>query len=176
MFPRAAPTEAMSPLIHSDFHPQSTGTMALLETYAKDICSAVETMSPYCTAETLPSKSFHPQAPSVTVAPTAPLAVEDARQKLIASAARIQQLATEPAEYLPNLAIYVRLTPSFSVSVRKRSNFTVMISIPASHVALFGHVGFARICMSSLILVPVPSTCMRPLALPLRYPRLHSSP
>ena len=44
----------------------------------------------------------------VTIPPTAPLDVQAARQKMIASAARIQQVVLEPAEYLPNLAIHVR--------------------------------------------------------------------
>jgi len=81
-------------------------TKGTLQTYAKDISAAVETMSTYCTSEGLPQPSFDPQAPSVTIPSTAPLVVQDARQKLIASAAGIQQLVTEPAEYLPNLAIH----------------------------------------------------------------------
>src|SRR5207247_1378891 len=79
-----------------------------LQTYANAINLAVETITSYLTSEGLPQPSFDPKASSVTIPSTAPVAVQDARQQLIASAAAIQKLATEPAEYLPNLAVHVR--------------------------------------------------------------------
>ena len=88
-------------------------SVPLLQAYAKDISSAAETISSYCASDAIPHPSFSPEAPSVTIPSTAPLHVQEARQKLIASAAGIRQLATEPAEYLPNLAIHVRSTPPF---------------------------------------------------------------
>lgn len=88
-------------------------SVPLLQAYAKDISSAAETISIYCASNAIPHPSFSPEAPSVTIPSTAPLHVQEARQKLIASAAGIRQLATEPAEYLPNLAIHVRSTPPF---------------------------------------------------------------
>lgn len=98
----------MAHLVDSTFSSLPNGSVPLLQTYAEDILSAVNTISAYCTDEGLPHPSFDPQAPSVTIPSTASLSVQNARQKLIASAAGIQRLATEPAEYLPNLAIYVR--------------------------------------------------------------------
>lgn len=114
-------------LVESTFPSPPKGSVPLLQTYAKDISSAVETISTYCTSEGLPHPSFNPQAPSVTIPSTAPLAVQDARQKLIASAAGIQRLATEPAEYLPNLAIHVRSTPSFLICMREKKYFYIQI-------------------------------------------------
>ena len=89
------------------------GVVTPLQTYAKTINLAVETITSYLTSEGLPQPSFDPKAPSVTIPSSAPLAVQDARQQLIASAAAIQKLATEPAEYLPNLAVHVRASSSF---------------------------------------------------------------
>ena len=88
-------------------------SVPLLQAYAKDISSAAETISSYCASNAIAHPAFSPEAPSVTIPSTAPLHVQEARQKLIASAAGIRQLATEPAEYLPNLAIHVRSTPPF---------------------------------------------------------------
>ena len=108
----------MTPLAVSTSPSPTKGSVPLLQTYAKEISSAVETISAYCTSERLPHPSFDPQAPGVTIPSTAPPAVQDARQKLVASAAGIQKLATEPAEYLPNLAIYVRSTHLFLILMR----------------------------------------------------------
>jgi 6-hydroxytryprostatin B O-methyltransferase len=78
-----------------------------LREYANSIIEAVEVIDSYCKSEGIPYPSFDTQAPSVTIPTSAPLTVQDARQKLIASAIRVQQLATEPANYLPSLAIHV---------------------------------------------------------------------
>jgi hypothetical protein len=94
-----------------------------LETYAKVINLAVETITSYLTSESIPQPSFDPKAPSVTIPTTAPIAIQDARQQLIASAAAIQKLATEPAEFLPNLAVHVRASSSFSPSPCGRSAY-----------------------------------------------------
>lgn len=116
----------MGSLVDSTFSAPIKTSVPLLQTYAKEISSAVETISAYCTSEGLPHPSFDPQAPAVTIPSTAPLAVQDARQKLVASAAGIQKLATEPAEYLPNLAIYVRSAHPFLVPVRERNVIIVV--------------------------------------------------
>ena len=84
-----------------------------LQAYAKHISLAAETISNYCASNNIPHPSFDPGAPSVTIPSSAPLHVLDARQKLVASAAKVQQLSTEPGEYLPNLAIHVRSPLSF---------------------------------------------------------------
>lgn len=78
-----------------------------LETYAEEICSAAKAISGWCLLEGLPQPSFDPQAPSVTLPPTAPQNVLNARQQLINASTKVQQLATEPSEYLPSLATHV---------------------------------------------------------------------
>lgn len=78
-----------------------------LKTYAKAVSDAVETITDYLDAAGLPQPSFDPKAPNVTLPSNAPLSVLEARQQLIASSDAIQKLASEPAEYLPNLAIHV---------------------------------------------------------------------
>ena len=85
-----------------------------LEVYAEEICSAAKLISGFCSLEGYPQPSFDPQAPSVTLPPDTPLNVQQARQKIIDSSSRIQQLATEPSEYLPNLAVQVSFVPSQS--------------------------------------------------------------
>lgn len=112
-------------VVDSTFPSTPQGSLPLLQTYADDISAAVKTISAYCTSEGVSHPSFDPQAPSVTIPPTAPLSVQNARQTLVASAAEIQRLATEPAEYLPNLAIYVRPTPSFRIFKQRRSFSTL---------------------------------------------------
>ncbi len=82
-----------------------------LEAYAKEICSAAKIISGYCASENIPHPSFDPQAPSITIPSEAPQNVQRARQTIITNASKIQQLATEPSEYLPNLAIHVRQAP-----------------------------------------------------------------
>lgn len=83
----------------------------LLQTYAEDVSSAVKIITSYCS----PAPSFNPHVPNITIPSTAPLAVQHARQKLVATAAAIQSLATEPADYLPHLAIHV--CPPFSLAI-----------------------------------------------------------
>lgn len=92
--------------------PFSKGNGPLLQAYAEDIRAAAEIISSYCSSQDIPHPSFHPQAPGVTIPPSAPNAVQNARQKLVASAAAVQRLATEPADYLPHLAIHVCLARS----------------------------------------------------------------
>ncbi|KAL8795412.1 MAG: hypothetical protein Q9195_002153 [Heterodermia aff. obscurata] len=84
----------------------SKGNAPLLQAYAEEIRDAAEIISSYCSSQEIPHPSFHPQAPSVTIPSSAPDAVQNARRKLVASAAAAQQLATEPADYLPHLAIH----------------------------------------------------------------------
>ena len=79
-----------------------------LQSHARKVIAATEVISSYCASEGLPHPSFDCHAPTVTIPSTAPLAVQNARQTVINSATVIQRLVTEPAEYLPNLAIHVR--------------------------------------------------------------------
>ncbi|KAL9094170.1 MAG: hypothetical protein Q9165_003585 [Trypethelium subeluteriae] len=80
--------------------------LSLLQQYAKDVSLAADTLTTYCTEQGLPQPSFGAQAPSITIPYSAPLKVQNARQQLISSAADLQKLATEPAEFLQNQAIH----------------------------------------------------------------------
>ncbi|MCJ1401240.1 hypothetical protein MMC11_004452 [Xylographa trunciseda] len=77
-----------------------------LQQYAKDVSAAADTLTAYCAEQGLPQPSFGPHAPTVTIPYSAPVDVQNARQKLVSSAADIQRLAVEPAEYLQNQAIH----------------------------------------------------------------------
>jgi 6-hydroxytryprostatin B O-methyltransferase len=78
-----------------------------LEAYAEEICTAAKIISAYCVENGLPHPSFGAQAPSVTLPSTAPQNVLIARQTIQMASLKIQQLATEPNEYLPYQAVHV---------------------------------------------------------------------
>lgn len=78
-----------------------------LESYAEQICTSAKIISAYCAESGYPHPSFDPQAPSITLPSTAPQNVLLARQHMITTALKIQQLGVEPSEYLPHLAIHV---------------------------------------------------------------------
>lgn len=78
-----------------------------LQQYAKDVSAAADTLTAYCAEQGLPQPSFGAHAPTVTIPYSAPLEVQNARQKLVSSAADMQKLAIEPAEFLQNQAIHV---------------------------------------------------------------------
>ncbi|TVY85233.1 O-methyltransferase aurJ, partial [Lachnellula suecica] len=77
-----------------------------LESFAQEICSSAKIIDAYCLSAGLPYPTFDPGAPSITLPSNAPTNILEARQKLIASAFKIQQLATEPSEFVPRLAIH----------------------------------------------------------------------
>ncbi|KAH8585876.1 putative sterigmatocystin 8-O-methyltransferase precursor, partial [Bisporella sp. PMI_857] len=77
-----------------------------LQTYAETICSAAKVIEGYCLSSNIPCPSFGAGGSRVTLPSTTPLNVLQARQSLLAAALRIQQLATEPSEYIPRLAIH----------------------------------------------------------------------
>lgn len=123
-----------------------------LEAYAEEICSSAKLISGYCSLEGHSHPSFDPQAPSVTLPPDAPLNVQQARQKIIDSSSRIQQLATEPSEYLPNLAVQVSFALLSYQWFQSKSRF------------------FDRLWERQ---PPVPAYLLHPLAMPLPSPGLH---
>ncbi|KAG0644952.1 O-methyltransferase [Hyphodiscus hymeniophilus] len=115
-----------------------------IEAYADEICSAAKIIAGYCALEKIPQPSFEPHAPSVTLPPSAPTHVLEARQRLIGAAAKIQQLATEPSEFLPGLAVQYQLT----ASIRWLAHFSVLPCVP-----LQGSVPYSDI--ASMCNVPV---------------------
>jgi 6-hydroxytryprostatin B O-methyltransferase len=79
-----------------------------LERIAKDITSAAKFITAHCDLNFVPHVSLAPDGPDSSVLRKAPVNVQKARQTLISAAMKIQQLATEPTEYLPSLAAQVR--------------------------------------------------------------------
>src|SRR5436853_1352055 len=92
-----------------------------LETYAEQICKSAKIISAYCVEIGYPQPSFDPQAPTITLPPSAPQNVLSARQMMITAAFKVQQLAAEPREYLPNLAIHVSCNISLILSCKSQS-------------------------------------------------------
>ena len=118
MAPFVNGTSHSNPLLESNVFP--------LQTYANTISSAADVITDYCTSNDLPHPSFRPDAPPITIPLTAPLAVQDARQTLIDAATKIQQVITEPADYLPRLAVHVRSISSFSMLRRQHRSDPVI--------------------------------------------------
>lgn len=111
-----------------------------LEAYAHEICAAAKIISGYCTLEGSPHPSLDPEAPSITLPHDAPENVQAARERMVGAAAKIQQIATEPCEYLPNLAVqYQRIS-----AIRWLCHFQVLACIP--HQGSVPYVDVASIC------------------------------
>ncbi|KAL3420845.1 hypothetical protein PVAG01_07290 [Phlyctema vagabunda] len=100
--------------------------LSQLEKCAEQISSASRTISLFSIGEGKPQPSFSPEAPAITITADAPKAVLAARRTLIDAALKVQQLVTEPAEYIPNLQIhYQHLT-----CIRWLCHFNVLACIP----------------------------------------------
>ncbi|KAL4751922.1 O-methyltransferase-domain-containing protein [Aspergillus terricola var. indicus] len=76
-----------------------------LETLAETISATAKIISGYCTLDGIPHPSSGPDSPSVALPHTAPEYVREARQQLLSAAKEVLQIAAEPSEYLPMLAI-----------------------------------------------------------------------
>lgn len=81
---------------------------ATLEQLAEEISAAAKLLSAYSLVADAPPATFGPNSPAVIVAPNAPQNVLKAQEQLIQAAVKIQQLATEPSEYIPNIQVHVR--------------------------------------------------------------------
>lgn len=85
-----------------------------LETFAQAISASAKTIATYC------RDSGHPQlsddnSSGLTgdvLPPSAPQAVTAARQTILEASYRLQQLVTEPSQYLPRLTVYVSVEQS----------------------------------------------------------------
>src|ERR1700709_537988 len=74
-----------------------------LEQHAEKIYTATKTISSYCTLNDRPHPCFGSDAPNIVIPPDAPLKVHKARQDILDSFTKTQQLVSEPCDYLPNL-------------------------------------------------------------------------
>ena len=80
-----------------------------LKAYAEHITCAVETVDSYCRENNLLDATVDSdQNISIHLPPSAPQNVLVARQTIIDSALKLQQLAVGPNEYLPYMAVQVR--------------------------------------------------------------------
>lgn len=109
-----------------------------LEVYAKEICAAAKIISAYCLEHGLPHPSFDAQAPSVTLPSTAPPGVLRARQTIHTASLKIQQLATEPNEYLSYQAVHLQNL----ACIRWLCHFRILSFIP-----LHGSVPYSEVAM-----------------------------
>lgn len=92
----------------------SMSTMSPLEAMADELSAATKIITGYCTLEGILQPSFDPEAPSVTIPHAAPRYVREARQRLLSASKKLLQLATEPSEYLPNIAVQVCLVAAMN--------------------------------------------------------------
>jgi transcriptional antiterminator len=81
--------------------------ISLLKTYERDLQLSIKSITDYLEENGMSDISSDVGATNLSLPPTAPTSVLEARQNLISSAYTIQQIATEPAEYIPYLAIHV---------------------------------------------------------------------
>src|SRR5437762_10564195 len=79
-----------------------------LESLAEQICSAAKAITVYCQSNDHPHPSFDGDSTIETLPSSAPQDILSARQTIVEAALKIQQLATEPNQYLPCLAVHVR--------------------------------------------------------------------
>ena len=103
--------------------PESESNVSTVQTYAKTISSAADLIAEYCTANDLPQPSLRPDAPAVTIPLSAPLAVRDARQRLVDAAIRVQQVVMEPGDYITRLAVQVCMLFDFANLFRFVSSY-----------------------------------------------------
>ncbi|KAH8892339.1 hypothetical protein GQ53DRAFT_719356 [Thozetella sp. PMI_491] len=111
-----------------------------LERIAKDITSAAKFITAHCDLNFVPHVSLAPDGPDSSVLRKAPVNVQKARQTLISAAMKIQQLATEPTEYLPSLAAQHQV----QTSIRWLSHFQILAAIPLTGAVEYRYL--ASIC------------------------------
>lgn len=96
------PIENSSNTIMGSFTPDST-----MEKLSSIISANVSIVREYLHSSSYPEPSFDRESPSTTLPAAAPENIRVARQALIEASLKLQQLATGPSEFLPNLAVGV---------------------------------------------------------------------
>lgn len=76
-----------------------------LERLARDICSAAKTIEEYRLLNGSSPATFNSRSDAPLVAQQAPQHIHEAKQKIIDSSMRMQQLAIDPADVIPRLSI-----------------------------------------------------------------------
>lgn len=120
-----------------------------LEVLAETISAAAKVISGYCTLNESPQLSLSSEAPGV-LPHTAPEYVRQARQHLLSAAKEALQLASDPSEYLPMLAIQVNEFPSAAQSFCYQSVFNICEFSVSIHFLHQMAGTFSGVCRRSL--------------------------
>ncbi|KAL2061151.1 hypothetical protein VTL71DRAFT_7424 [Oculimacula yallundae] len=99
---------------------------SVLEEFAQNICSASKVISQYQASEGKLKSSFPADTSIITIPADAPQNILSARQTIVSAATNIQQLLTEPAEYLPGLQVHYQHLSC----LRWLCHFNVLACIP----------------------------------------------
>jgi hypothetical protein len=83
-------------------------SLSQLEAYTSEIAAAAKSLSSYCRNVDGPMDSVQANLPQGLVPPEAPGEAHRARRSIIANAAKLQTLLSEPADFLQRLAAQVR--------------------------------------------------------------------
>ncbi|KAF3399425.1 O-methyltransferase bik3 [Talaromyces pinophilus] len=110
--------------------------ISLLKTYERDLQLSIKSITDYLEENGMSDISSDVGATNLSLPPTAPTSVLEARQNLISSAYTIQQIATEPAEYIPYLAIHYQVLSCFQWLIR----FNILPIIPLTGSISYGEI------------------------------------
>lgn len=86
------------------------GKSQTLVEFADQVADTARAIAAYCKSQGHPEPTLYPtdSEKSLDILPSsAPLDIQIARQDLIDAAKRVQQIATDPAQFLPELAVHV---------------------------------------------------------------------
>ncbi|KAJ4422984.1 hypothetical protein N0V82_002378 [Gnomoniopsis sp. IMI 355080] len=118
--------------------------LSALDQAAHEASAAAKFISSYCELSGIPNPAFGPEGPDATPLRDAPVAVRDARQRLLGAALKLQQLATDPAEHLSWLSCQYQII----TAIHWLCHFEVLSALPMHGVVKYTHV-------SSICNVPV---------------------
>ncbi len=85
-------------------------SLAKLEAYTSELAAAVKSLAKYCQNVEAPSDFGNGKMPQPLVVPEAPTEAHQARRSIMANVAKLQTLLVEPADFLQQLAVQVRLS------------------------------------------------------------------
>ncbi|KAJ6127770.1 hypothetical protein N7471_008987 [Penicillium samsonianum] len=135
-------------------------TSSHLEGLAETISAAAKVISGYCTLDESPHPSLSPDAPSVVLPHTAPEYVRQARQQLLSAAKEALQVAAEPSEYLPMLAVQYQ----YIACIKWLAHFQVFAAVPLTGSVPYSQL--ASICsvperqLQSVVRMAITSGCL----------------
>ena len=92
-----------------DFETAMT-SLAKLEAYTSELAAAVKSLTKYCQNVEAPFDFRVEKVPQSLIGPEASTEAYQARRSIIANVAKLQALFIEPADFLQQLAVQVRLS------------------------------------------------------------------